>query len=154
MPSEHVMTIRFNWGTGLALAYAAFAAATTGFVAFAMSRPVVLVRADYYQESLRQDARMQAERNARELGGSASIAVDGDRLVVAVPRGQAGTARGTVTLYRASDDAADRVFDLAVDRDGRQGVSIRGIAPGHWVVQLRWDAAGREYYVERPVVVQ
>ena len=45
----------FNWGTGMAAIYALFVVSTVAFVTFAMRRPVALVRADYYAESLRQD---------------------------------------------------------------------------------------------------
>jgi hypothetical protein len=149
------MKIRFNWGTGIALTYAAFVLATTGFVVFAMGRPVVLVRADYYAESLRQDQQMQAVQNARDLGAGVSVTTGGDGdVLVSIPREQARSAHGTVTLYRASDAAADRVFDLAPGADGRQRVSLRGLLAGHWVVQLRWNAGGRAYYVEQPVIAR
>jgi FixH len=149
------MTIRFNWGTGIGLSYAAFALATIGFVVFAMGRPVVLVRADYYAESLRQDQRMQAVRNARDLGPGVSVTLTSGRdVLVSLPRDQARIAHGIVTLYRASDAAADRVLDLALDADGRQHVSLTGLAAGRWVVQLLWTAGGREYYFEEPVMAR
>ena len=149
------MAIRFNWGTGIALTYTAFALATTGFVVFAMGRPVVLVRADYYAESLRQDQRMQAVQNARDLGNAVSIVnTDGRHLIVSLPLEHARIASGTITLYRASDATADRLFDIAPDGTGHQRLSLAGLPQGQWLVQLRWTAGGREYYVERPVVAQ
>lgn len=149
------MNIRFDWGTGIAVTYTVFALATAGFVVFAMGRPVALVRADYYAESLRQDQRAEAVRNARDLGVAVSIVnTDGRHVVVSLPREQAETARGTVTLYRASDASADRVLDLAPGADGRQQFSLSGLAPGHWLVQVRWSAGGREYYLEQPTVAR
>jgi nitrogen fixation protein FixH len=146
------MTIRFNWGTAIAVTYTAFAAATTGFVAFAMHRPVDLVSPDYYADSLREDQHMQAVRNARELGASLSIAATDGGVMLSLPRDQAGTTRGTVTLYRPSDASADRVVALEPDGDGRQRVSLEGLRPGQWLVQIRWNAGGREYYAEKPVI--
>ena len=144
------MTYRFNWGTGVALTYAVFALATAGFVVFALGRPVALVRADYYAESLRQDARMAAVRNARGLGAAVSVVETGGRqAVVSLPLEQARVARGTVTLYRASDPGADRVLDLAPDAGGRQRISFDGLPAGQWIVQVRWSAGGREYYLEQ-----
>jgi hypothetical protein len=149
------MTIRFNWGAGIALTYGAFALATTGFVVFAMGRPVALVRADYYAESLRQDQRTEAVQNARDLGSAVSIVnTDGRHLIVSFPVEQAPGARGTITLYRASDATADRMFDVAPDGDGRQRLSLVGLPAGQWLVQLQWKARDREYYVEQPVVAQ
>ena len=38
------MTLRLTWGTGIGLAYVAFATATTGFVVFAIGREFYLER--------------------------------------------------------------------------------------------------------------
>ena len=149
------MKIRISWGTGIAAAYISFVLATGGFVLFAMGRPVALVSDDYYAQSLRQDARMQAVMNARGLGAAVAVRnADGRHLVVSLPASQAQDARGTITLYRASDQASDRVIDLAVDGEGRQSLSLAGMRAGNWLVQLRWRASGREYYYEQPVVAQ
>lgn len=142
--------MRFNWGTGIATIYAVFALSTIAFVTFAMRRPVALVRDDYYAESLRQDQKMLAIRNAGDLGDRVAVVeTGGPAVVIMVPREQAALARGTVTFYRASDASADRVMPLAVAADGRQRISVRGYQAGRWLVQLRWTAEGRDFYSER-----
>ena len=79
--------MKWNWGTGIAATYIMFAAATSGFVVFAMSRPVSLVTPDYYAESLREDQLMAARANAQRLGSAVSIAMEGRGVVrLAVPR--------------------------------------------------------------------
>lgn len=146
------MKLRFNWGTGIALSYLAFAGGTMAFVIFALQRPVDLVAADYYAQSLRQDAQADAERNARTLGGDASIVQTGDRAVmVSLPPAQARDARGSITLYRASDAAADRVVSLQTGTDGRQQVPLAGLQAGQWSVRVRWTAQGRAFYLEQRV---
>jgi hypothetical protein len=145
-------TMTFNWGTGIATTYAVFVLSTIAFVTFAMGRPVVLVRADYYAESLRQDQRMLAIRNAADLGDRVAVVeTGGPAVLITVPREQAAVARGTVTFYRASDASADRVLPLAVAADGRQRISLSGYQAGRWVVQLHWTAEGRDFYTERQV---
>ena len=82
------MSIKLNWGTGIALVYAIFAAATTGFVTFAMNRSVDLVSNDYYTQALRQDERMQAERNTQALQPAPSVARSGPgAIVLSLPAG-------------------------------------------------------------------
>jgi nitrogen fixation protein FixH len=148
------MRITLNWGTGIALVYTAFAAATTGFVAFAMGRSVDLVSVDYYAQSLEQNQRMEAERNTRALGQHPSVAWSAARSVVlSLPSAHAATATGTITLYRPSDAAADRTFTLAIDGAGRQQLSVDALARGRWLLQVRWNAGGISYYFEEPVVV-
>lgn len=147
-----IMKIEMNWGTGIAASYLVFAAATMAFVVFAERRPVDLVAADYYAQSLKQDAQMDAARNARDLGGAASIVQSGDRAVaIAVPASHAASARGTVTLYRAADASADRVVDLKIDAAGRQQIPLDGLRPGVWLVRLRWHAQGHDFYLEQRV---
>ncbi len=151
---RHEMRITLNWGTGIALVYTAFAAATTGFVTFAMSRSVDLVSADYYAQSLQQDQRMDAERNTAALASPPEVVQSGARaLVLSLPSAHAASATGTVTLYRPSDASADRVLPLAVDADGRQQIALDGLARGRWLLQVRWSAGGRDYYFEEPVIV-
>jgi len=149
------MKIAMNWGTGITVSYITFAAATTAFVVFAVRRPVDLVSTDYYAQSLRQDQQMDAVRNARDLGAQAAIVQpDGRSVAVSIPRAQVASARGTVTLYRASDASADRVFPLKADADGRQRVALDGLAAGVWMVRLRWNADGRDFYLEQRVFLR
>jgi hypothetical protein len=146
------MKLRFSWGTGVALSYLAFAGGTMAVVIFALHRPVDLVAADYYAQSLRQDAQADAERNARLLGAGASIVQTGDRAVlISLPQAQARDARGSITLYRASDAAADRVIPLQTGADGRQRVPLAGLQTGQWSVRVRWTAQGRAFYFEQRV---
>lgn len=141
-----------NWGMGVAVVYIAFAAATMAFVVFALRRPVDLVSPDYYARSLREDQQMEAVRNTRELRDAASVVQAGARLVVvSLPPSQGPSARGTVTLYRAADASADRVFDLKTDASGRQRISLEALQAGVWSVRVRWNAGGRDFYLEQGV---
>jgi hypothetical protein len=146
---------KINWGTGIALTYTAFALATSGVVAFAMTRRVDLVSPDYYAQSLQQDRHMAAVRNAAGLRPAPAIVQTGARsIVVHVPGGRAAGTRGAITLYRASDATADRELPLAMDDREEQRVSLAGLGPGHWIVKLYWSSGGREYYVEQPVIAR
>ena len=146
--------MKWNWGTGVAAAYLAFASATIVFVVFAMNRPVSLVRPDYYAESLRED-QLPARANARQLGATFSIAREGpDVIRLSIPADQAATARGSVVLYRASDPAADRTFAFTPDAQGCQQIRLNALAPGHWSVKFHWSAAGRDYDTEQPVMLR
>ena len=147
------MHIRISWGTGIAVVYSVFATATVAFVVFAMGRPVHLVSRDYYQQALQQDERMTATRNAEALGDSVSVVHDSQTAVLTLPRDQARAAEGTLTLYRPSDARADRQQPLKLAADGRQTIALTDLAPGRWVLQARWSAQGRDYYVERALLV-
>jgi hypothetical protein len=150
------MTLRWNWGTGIALVYSVFALATMGFVVFAMDQKVELVSTDYYQRGLQHDARMAAEANGAGLGDAFRIDTsDGDRAVVVT--WSAATPRrgdGTVALYRPSDAAADASARVDPDPSGRQRIAIGEAPPGRWIVRVQWMSGGREYFVERSVTIK
>jgi hypothetical protein len=149
------MRITFNWGTGIALVYTAFAVATTGFVTFAMRRSVDLVSGDYYAQSLKQNQQMDAERNTLRLRPAPSVTQPGRRVVVlSLPADHRGSARGVATLYRPSDAKADFSVPLVLDGSGRQQISLERLVPGLWILKVRWSAGSQNYYFEQPVVVQ
>lgn len=144
--------MRLNWGTGIALIYGVFAACTVGFVAFAMSQPVQLVDDDYYASSLRHDERRAAIENAAAIVPDAVVVeADGRAVTIVLPPGQVPDARGEARLYRPSDASADRRVPLALDAAGRQRLSLEGLTPGRWVVQLEWTSGGRTFYREAGV---
>jgi hypothetical protein len=148
------MHFKLTWGTGIAAVYTAFALATAGFVTFAMTQRVDLVSSDYYVQSLRQDQRIGAERNARALRPAPSVVLTGsDRALFALPPDQAGAASGTITWYRPADPGADRTTALVLDRDGHQPLPLSGLMAGRWIVQVRWAARGIDYYFEQAVVL-
>jgi hypothetical protein len=149
------MKIHIHWGLGIGVVYGLFAIATTGFVMFAMTKPVELVSNDYYSRSLAYDQRLAAMHHARELGDALRVFHVGDdeALIVVLPREQASSASGTLTLYRPSKVAADHVVALAIDHAGLQHLSLRGLAAGHWVLKMDWEAQGIRYYREENVVV-
>jgi hypothetical protein len=147
--------MRINWGVGIGVTYVAFVTATGGFVAFAINRPVSLVSPDYYSDSLHEDEHLAAIRNAQALGPALAVkSEERDRIRVSVPASHARDARGSVTLYRASDVAADRTFAFHPDSKGYQDVKVSDFPRGLWLVQLRWSVDGRDYYVEEPVILK
>jgi hypothetical protein len=156
--------IKIHWGAAIATVYIMFAAATVSFVIFAIGRPVELVSADYYEQSLKHDTHMRAIANAEALGsavrvaaaeGAPAIDVDVDVDAVSAVRGASGMngAAGTITLYRPSDRTADRVVPLSLDARGHQRVEVGGAARGRWVVKLAWRAADQDFYREQAVLL-
>jgi len=149
------MTVRWHWGHSIAAVYTLFAACTIGFVVFAMDQRVDLVSPDYYEQSVALDARRAAETNARSLGAGFSIAeaADGSGVTVRWPASAVLGAAGTLTLYRPADATADRHTPMAPDPAGTQTVSLAGLVPGRWMMQVEWTTGGRTFYAEHEVIV-
>jgi hypothetical protein len=169
--------IRMHWGAAIAVVYVTFAVATVSFVIFAIGRPVELVSADYYEQSLQHDAHMRAIANAEALGSAVRVAVAEHASAIDIDfdatgrqskasgasdvsglsgaTGAAGVTgvTGTITLYRPSDRSADRVLPLTLDANGHQRVAVGEAAHGRWIVKLSWRAAGQDFYREQSVLL-
>src|SRR5689334_22149758 len=144
--------MRINWGVAITMVYVTFATATVSFVVFAVGRPVELVSADYYEQSLQHDADRQAIANAGAVGDALKIAAveDAPAIDITIPAPTAQTralpVTGTVTLYRPSDQTGDRVTPLSLDDEGHQRIDVEGAAHGRWVVKLAWHAGSQAFY--------
>jgi len=147
------MSVRLSWGTGIALSYAVFALATSGFVAFAMGRRVDLVSSDYYERSLQLERRLNAKRNAAEIGDAVVIEQKLETLAITFGLADARRATGRILLYRSSDARADREMPLDLDATGRQVIPLAGMKSGDWSVQIEWRLRDRDYYVERQLTL-
>lgn len=150
------MRFRWHWGTGIAAVYVSFAAATIAFAVFAMGQRVELVSADYYQRALDYDRRMAAVANAAAHRDAVRIdaSPDGRTLTLIWVDHRPDTDAGAVTLYRASDATFDRMIAVAPDHRGRQTISLAGLPPGRWLVQVLWRASGCEFYIEQAVTAR
>jgi hypothetical protein len=132
--------------------YTGFALSTLGFVAFAMTQRVDLVREDYYQESLRTtDAKLERQR-AKDAG--AAINIDGRMLRVVVDDPQARPTTATLHLYRPDNPSQDMHETIVAREDNALGYSLADVAPGHWRAIVRWRARGESFEVEHALMLR
>ena len=141
---------RFHWGWRIGLVYTAFALSTLGFVAFAMTQRVDLVRDDYYQESLRTAA-AQAELHRGRMAGIV-LRVDDAKLIIRMPYAPDGSL--SVHLYRPDNPALDQQMKTTVGDDGVAIVPLHGADSGRWRVIARWVYGGQSYVYEQTILVQ
>jgi len=144
--------VRMSWGTGLAIVYISFAAATIGFVVFATTQHIDLVRPDYYEESLARNERSVAEQQANALGNSVTIATEAGAIFVHVPQNVAH-AKGSVQLYRVAASKEDVTVPLALDSTGTMRIDMSKRSYGRWDVTVAWND-GKDYRYTRHVFVE
>jgi len=86
----------------------------------------------------------------------ADIAYDrtGGLVTVHLPSVKHNEISGTVSFYRPSDAGLDTDVKLGLDPAGHQSVSVRSLRAGLWKVRVQWKAAGREYFFEKPIVIE
>lgn len=135
-----------------------FTLAITGiiiFITWAVQQRMDLVGADYYDQEIRHQQRIDSIQRTRALGDVRIIQNDATRSVtVQIPAAQAGAGpEGTIRFYRPSEAALDRELPLRVDATGAQQCDIATLRPGLWKVRVEWRAGGQDFYFDQSLVI-
>jgi nitrogen fixation protein FixH len=148
----------FNpWPFGIVIAFAFFIAGAGVLVVLATSGRSDLVTADYYEQELRYQQRIDQIQRTRPLEGWIEIAYSPEsrEVVLRLPAAHAAEgAHGEVVMYRPSSKGLDRTVALAIDATGRQTIAAADLQPGFWRVRVLWQVASKDFYVERELIVR
>lgn len=149
---------KFNpWPWGIVAAFAIFVPATAGLIIMACRHPEQLVRADYYEQEIRHQARMESRTRALRLGLTNVVVYDASQQCIrlTLPTEHARTKpQGRIELYRAAEAGLDRHEPLALDPAGIQRVDARQMKPGPWQVRVNWIFGTEEFAVEQRVEIR
>ncbi len=138
-------TRSLSWGWRIVILYAIFIAGTIGWVGYAMTKEVDLVRPDYYEHGLDHDKTMAAKARAEASGAAMRFDRFSDALEIKIPAVLAATATGSIWLYRPNAIDSDRTVPLALSADGTMRLPAASLARGVWNVTLDWNARGQNY---------
>jgi hypothetical protein len=138
---------RYNWGWRIITAFAVFTLGTSTWVAYAMSTEVQLVRADYYEAGLHEDQTVAAQQRALKSGATIDYDAVARLVRISIPNGQ--QSEGTVTLFRPSDEHADRHYALKLDQNGVMQIPVSDLSSGLWHVTLDWKSNGVAYQLPK-----
>lgn len=146
--------MKFNWGTGIFLAYTIFALTMFWAVYQSTKHDNSLVVDNYYEEDLKYQARYDQIKNAQELSSPLAVRYDRDQkaVVLAFPE-ETRQPKGSVQFYRPSDRRFDFVRPIATDSGGLQTIAAAELLGGRWVVKVSWDNAGVSYYAEQDLML-
>jgi len=143
-----------SWGYRILIVYLAFAG-LMGYMTYrAFQVNVDLVENDYYKTELKYQQVIDASKNSSRLSTAVSLHVVGGQVDIRLPAEMKHSdVKGTAWFYCAYDASKDRHFDLKIDQDALQQISLREFSPGHYVVKLDWTSGNRSYYTEQPFTV-
>ena len=140
--------MKFNWGTGIVLAFAAFIAFILYFVVISTRDPASnhdLVTEDYYQKELQYQEELDAALNLEAMGGGlkATITQEGQR--IEFPDAMAAEKiKGTVSLYRPSNKQLD--FETPIQLSNQQVLIPKSrLLDGRWDLRVYWTYEGKPY---------
>lgn len=152
------MVIKFNWGTGIVLAFATF----IGFIMFFVIRTATdssykyeLVSEKYYENELKFQHQIDAVANEKQLKESLKITQDTNQLSVSIPTVNNSSIVGEVHFYRPSNEKLD--FTVPIHKNQSLFVINKNkLAKGKWIVQVSWYYANQKnhtFYKEQTVFI-
>lgn len=144
--------MKFNWGTGIALAYGLFALVMVSAVFASRKHDPGLVQKNYYDLDLNYQERMDKKQNTSALPQlpGARFDVSGKNITINFP-GTMQVAGGTAKLYRSATTKDDFTVDLGTA--SAYAIPAEHLASGRWHLELDWQANGKPYFWETVVVV-
>ena len=144
------------WPLGIIVTFVLFFAGTVGLIVVACSQKADLVSADYYEQELKFQGRIDRVERTQRTTTQAAVAYDlaTHSITISLPAGQAEhEVSGRIELYRPSAAGLDRALKLEPDFTGVQRLDAAGMVPGLWKVRLSWTVEHQDYFLDQKVVV-
>lgn len=135
--------------------FVVFVSGVAVFITWAVRQDMDLVRKDYYDHEILFQEQIERQKRTVELGTLAGVQFDSAKNAISVniPGTQAGAAKGIIHFYRPSDAKLDHQVRLAPDASGSQRIDAKPLRAGLWKVAVQWTADGKEYYLDRTIVI-
>lgn len=149
------MKLKFNWGTGIAIAMVLMIIGMSTLVYIATRQDYFLVEKDYYQKGIHYQAQIERIRNTNSLRDKPSISLEGKTLQVQLTPWFAGkTIEGQILLYSPVNENFDKSSDLNPDSSLRQLIPLDDLKPGRYLVKLEWTANETPFYMEKEIRIE
>lgn len=142
------MNIKFNWGTGIVIAFTFF----IGFILFFVIKVQTnhqydneLVVEDYYKQERILQAKLDREQNAANLNDKVTVTQDDKNIKIEFPNNfDASKITGKVSLYRPSNQKLD--FEIPVSISVPYLLIPKSdLAGGRWDITVEWQYKGTDY---------
>lgn len=149
------MKIKFNWGTGIAIALIVMVCGMLTLVYIATRQDYFLVEKDYYQKGINYQDQIDRIENVNALREKPTVTVSNSEMLVTLPNWFANkTIEGEIQLYSPVDEALDKKQQMKLSGSLRQTISLANIKPGRYTVKLDWTANQTPYYWEQKITIE
>lgn len=146
--------MKFNWGTGIATIYGAFALIMLAFVARSRQYDPGLVSDDYYKLDLNYQAHLDKKRNAAGLTEGLQVQYDAVAQVIRLQFPTAlGKPQGSVKCFRPASTHDDMLLEIQAGPDGRFEIPASRLTNGLWGLEIDWQAGETKYFNEARVTI-
>jgi len=143
-----------HFPAGIILAFILFLILNLFFIYISFNHPDDLVTNDYYSQDQAYQERIESHTRGLNLETPPFVIYSpGDPdIVINIPV-TLGDMQGGITLYRPGDAELDLEIPIDGNGDGKQSISIKGLAEGLWILQMMWISQGQNYYLEWEIIL-
>ena len=141
-----------NFGKAIVLSFVLFGLFIGVLVTVCIRQDVNLVSKDYYQQELAYQKKLDKINNAALLSQPPTITAEQGRVSI-VFESTKGLEMGALKLSRPSNDRLDQEFKLNPAAGNAQQFELRAWEPGLYRASLTWTSDGKEYFVEKLIVL-
>ena len=138
-----------SWGIKITILYCGFVVLILSLVGLTMRENNDLVAADYYQQELRYQDKIDRMNRTHELPAQPEWQISTGKISFVFPTVFNGNEiNGAVYLQRPSDAKLDKRIPLTIDDAGHAQIITSTMKPGIYKMEMSWSAGGQEYYNE------
>lgn len=147
--------MKFNWGTGIVLAFIGFISFILYFViAMSTNKKIEsdLVTENYYGQELQFENELIKQRNAQGLKQDLTWKKVPEGLLIAFPSDmEASEITGNVFLYRPSNKQLDFESSISLSENNLL-IPDKRLLDGRWNIKVDWAYNGQTYVYKRDIV--
>ena len=150
------MKIKFNWGTGIVVAFALFMTFILYFVVEVQSNSKYdndLVVEEYYKHDARFGEEMQRSQNAQDLEVKPRIVLTKDGVAILFPAAFVpNKIKGIVSLYRPSNKKLDFETPISIS-ESTLLIPNKSLIGGRWDIIMEWQYDGIAYLSKETIYI-
>lgn len=146
------MKIKFNWGTGIVLAFLIMISGIIYLVSIAVQQDFDLVDKDYYQKSVNYQQHIAKIRNTEALPEKIRFEQTSDTLKMTFPNlGNVQEYSGEIHFYSPVAEKRDTTLAVKPNAGFVQSIDLKKLKPGRFMVKIDWSANQVDYYQENEI---
>ena len=147
--------MKVNWGTGVTIVFILFALGMATMVIIAMGSNVNLERSDYYQEEIDFQNHIDKVKNAEKLQKLITLSFNTQEQMIELQFPQKlNSTEGIIHFFRPSDNHLDKKITLSLDQGNKQKIPFSFLnKKGLWRVKIDWNGDGKDFFVEKVLVI-
>lgn len=143
-----------SWGIKITVLYVGFVVLISGMVIISSSNKSELVAADYYEQELNYQHRIDATENEKKLKETIDYQLADNGIILRFPDTEiAKDFKGTILLFRPSDASKDVNLKLDFNENGEQVIPRSSLQKGVYKMCLSWKNNAVTYYKERIITI-